>query len=330
MQTFQLQVIWFMYEAQDNYQNSHDADYYFANQEENYQDLGLEQSDPGSEMTERQDSNDYGDNLDNLSEPNSEPNDAHSLETNQDQNGEVATLDSPSNAGTPIESSETLVNMEEENDLEISEPNDAHSLETNQDQNGEVATLDGSSNAGTPIENSNIPVNVDDGNDIEKLDFSSQYTNPNGTGDDLLTGTEGANTFDITALLNAKPEIYQQHVDGEGKIDWEGVTGENNNYHDHWLDGIGQDTIMDFSGSGGDGDKVNIVGHTVALTVLEESDNQIKLGLYADQGADGSRGDGAHDFDVLGTLTINHDGNFNYGSDVTVNPNAVDGAFEFA
>lgn len=87
---------------------------------------------------------------------------------------------------------------------------------------------------------------------------------------------------------------------------------------------------MDFSETSGEGDKINIAGHTVAVTMLEESDNQIKLGLYTDEGANGSRGGDAHDFDVLGTLTINHDGNFNYGSDVTVNLNVVDGAFEFA
>jgi hypothetical protein len=190
--------------------------------------------------------------------------------------------------------------------------------------------IESSSNAGIPRENPNLPANVDDGNDLEKLDFSQQYASPNSTGDDLLSGTSGTNTFEINALLNAKPEIYQQHVDGEGKIDWKGVTGENNNYHDHWLDSLGQDTIVDFSGSGGEGDKINISGHTVAVTLLEESDNQVKLGLYSDQDADGTRGTGAHDFDVLGTLTINHDGNFNYGSDVSVNSEAHKGAFEIA
>jgi hypothetical protein len=203
-------------------------------------------------------------------------------------------------------------------------------LGTDQLQNLENTVFYTSSNAGIPTENPNIPAAVDDGNDLDKLDFSAQYANPSGAGDDLLTGTYGANTFEVKALLNAKPEIYQQHVDGEGKIDWEGVTGENNNYHDHWLDSIGQDTIDSFSGSGGDGDKINISGHTVAITLLEESDNQVKLGVYTDQDADGSRGTGAHDFDVLGTLTISHDGNFNLGSDVTVDPNVNDGAFEFA
>ncbi len=198
------------------------------------------------------------------------------------------------------------------------------------EQDFEDSTIYNPSNAGTPIENHNIQVDVEDGNDIEKLEFSSQYTNPNGDGNDWLSGTKGANTFDVNLLINAKSEIYQKHIDGNGKIDWQGVAGENNNYHDHWVDGIGKDTISDFSGSGGEGDKINVVGHTVAVTVLEESDRQIKLGLYSDQGADNSRGNGAHDFDVLGTLTIDHDGNFDYGSDVSVNPNVFDGAFEFA
>ncbi|MGL5079562.1 MAG: calcium-binding protein, partial [Waterburya sp.] len=147
---------------------------------------------------------------------------------------------------------------------------------------------------------------------------------------DQLSGTEGTNTFNFDLLLNAKPEIYQKHVDSEGKIDWEGVTGENGNYHDHWVEGIGEDTIMDFSGSGGEGDKIQIDGHTVTVKVLEELDNQATLGIYSDQGADGTRGNDAHDFDVVGKITINHDGNFNFGSDVSVNAGSHEGVFEFA
>ena len=197
-------------------------------------------------------------------------------------------------------------------------------------QNFEDTDIYSPSNAGTPIENPNLPADVNDGNDLDKLDFSSKYANPNGGGNDQYFGTGGVNTYEFNPLLNAKPEIYQKHADDNGKINWQAVAGENDNYHDHWVDSIGKDTIMNFSGNGGDGDKITVRGHTVAVTVLEESDNQVKLGLYSDQGADGSRGNGAHDFDVLGTITVNHDGNFNYGSDVSVNANVFDGAFEFA
>jgi hypothetical protein len=234
------------------------------------------------------------------------------------------------------ESSDEMSDMSEEPTDESSDEmsdmshgDDSSSEDMN--ENGEGTTITSTSDAGIPLENPNLPPGVEDGNDIDKLDFSSQYTNPNGMdSSDQLSGTEGTNTFNFDLLLNAKPEIYQKHVDGEGKIDWEGVTGENGNYHDHWLEGIGEDTIMDFSGSGGEGDKIQIDGHTATVKVLEELDNQATLGIYSDQDADGTRGNGAHDFDVLGKITINHDGNFNFGSDVSVNAGSHEGVMEFA
>ena len=190
----------------------------------------------------------------------------------------------------------------------------------------ENTTVYTSSNGGTPIENPNIPALVNDGIDIDKLDFGSSYASPNG-GNDTITGTEGANTFEINLLLNATSEVIQPRIERDGTINWQQVTNANDNYHDHWLESIGEDTIVDFSGSGGEGDTIEISGHTVSAVVLSESDNQVKLGLYADQSQDGYRSGGAHDFDVVGTLTIQHDGNFDYNSDVSVNPGVFDGAY---
>ena len=233
------------------------------------------------------------------------------------ENSEDTDIYSPSNAGIPIENSNLPTDTESESSEEI--------------ENFEDTDIYSPSNAGIPIENSNLPAGVDDGNDINKLDFISKYANPNGNGNDRYFGTGGVNNFEFNPLLNAKPEIYEKHTDDDNKINWKAVAGENDNYHDHWVDSIGQDVIMDFSGSGGDGDKITIKGHTVAVTPIEESDDRIKLGIYSDQGADGSRGNGAHDFDVLGTITVNHDGNFNYNNDVsTVTNNVFDGAFEYA
>jgi hypothetical protein len=66
------------------------------------------------------------------------------------------------------------------------------------DENFETTTVVTSSNAGTPIENPDILANVNDGNDIiDQLDFSSQFSTPDVSGNDSLSGTEGANTFDI-------------------------------------------------------------------------------------------------------------------------------------
>lgn len=196
------------------------------------------------------------------------------------------------------------------------------------------------SDAGTPLENSAIPADTDDGDDIDKLDFGSEFSNPNGMDSsdwaqptakgNRLVGGEGANTFEFNPLINAKPEIYEKHINEDGTIDWKGVAGENDNYHDHWVDSIGNDEIADFSGNGGEGDEIKIVGHTVAVEVLEELDNQASLGIYSDQGGDGNRGDGAHDFDVIGTVEVNHDGNFDFDRDVSVDPNVFDGAFATA
>ena len=178
-----------------------------------------------------------------------------------------------------------------------------------------------------PIENPHIPADTNDGNDIEKLDFSSQYTDPNGFGVRSYTGTDGANTFQAEALLNAKPEIIAKHTGDDGKINWQGVAGENNNRHDHWVEGPGEIAIDNF----GEGDKFILRGHTAEAILLEDLDGVATIGLVSDQGGDNSRGNGAHDLDILGKATIYHDGSFNFGQDVTDITNGVfDGVRDFA
>ena len=175
------------------------------------------------------------------------------------------------------------------------------------------------SDANVPAENINIGANFDDGNDVEKLDFSQQFYNPDDlNANDRLTGGSGADTFKFDLLINAKQAIYEKHIQDDGSINWgmNGVAGENGNYHDHWVEGIGRDVITDFSGSGGDGDTLVITGHTVKYTVLKESSSRVILGIYSDQGADGVRGNGAHDLDVLGVIKVKHDGNFDLENDV--------------
>ena len=194
-------------------------------------------------------------------------------------------------------------------------------------QTAEDTTVEISSTGAEPLENPNIPADTNDGNDIEKLDFSSRYTDPNGSGIRTYTGTDGANTFQAEALLNAKPEIIAKHTGDDGKIDWRGVAGENNNYHDHWVEGPGEIVIENF----GEGDKFILRGHTSEAILLEESEGVATIGLVSDQGRDNSRGNGAHDLDVLGKATIYHDGSFNFGQDVKDITNGVfDGVSEFA
>ena len=176
------------------------------------------------------------------------------------------------------------------------------------------------SDSGTPRENQRIKAQVENGSDLDKLRFAEKFFNPEDfASNDRFKGGEGADTFEWNLLINAPKSI----VDGNTSdqiINWgmDGVAGENENYHDHWVDGIGRDVITDFSGEGGEGDKIIIKGHTVKTMMLRESESRVVIGLYSDQGNDGERGGGAHDFDVLGKIIVKHDGNFSYEDDLSV------------
>lgn len=144
--------------------------------------------------------------------------------------------------------------------------------------------------------------------------------------DDTLIGGSGADTFRFELLLNAKEEIIKKHADPvTGKVNWKNVAGENGNAHDHWVDRIGNETILDFNKS--EGDKIEIVGHTVKVDQIEYKDvdgdgiNESIIYLISDQGDHG----GAHNKDELGTITV-------YGdkveeSDLKVNAGVYFGAF---
>ncbi|MCW5701055.1 MAG: calcium-binding protein [Bradyrhizobium sp.] len=143
---------------------------------------------------------------------------------------------------------------------------------------------------------------------------------------DRLTGGRGADTFRFEGMVNAKDEIVAKHVNDDGTIDWVGVTGENNDVHDHWVDGFGNDVITDFNRR--QGDKIEISAHTAEVKSIE----------YVDANGDGrtdyslitvisQQGDaGAHDEDLLGTIRVY--GDRVRASDITVDANTVYGAYE--
>ena len=125
---------------------------------------------------------------------------------------------------------------------------------------------------------------------------------PDGQADDIIKGGQGKDVFAFRLLLDAKDEILEKHTRDDGSIAWRKVAGENDNVLDHWVAGIGNDTILDFSKQ--DGDKIDIRGHTVeiaSLTYGEDAGGDFSLiTLRSQQGAGG----GAHDEDPLGSIKI--------------------------
>ena len=142
---------------------------------------------------------------------------------------------------------------------------------------------------------------------------------------DTIVGGRGADTFRFEMMVNAKEEIVAKHINADGTIDWVGVTGENNNVHDHWVDGFGNDVIRDFNRA--QGDKIEISGHTAEVKSIEHKDVngdgrlESVITVISQQGAAG-----AHDEDLLGTITVY--GNLVKASDITVDANTVYGAYE--
>ncbi len=142
---------------------------------------------------------------------------------------------------------------------------------------------------------------------------------------DTLTGGAGGDTFRFEGNVNAKDEIVAKHVNDDGTIDWVGVTGENNATHDHWVDGFGNDVIRDFNRA--QGDKIEISAHTaeVQSIVYKDSNGDGKndysvITVISQQG-----NAGAHDEDLLGTITVY--GNLVKQSDIAVTQ-TVYGAYE--
>ncbi|HVR56280.1 MAG TPA: calcium-binding protein [Pseudolabrys sp.] len=142
---------------------------------------------------------------------------------------------------------------------------------------------------------------------------------------DTLTGGAGGDTFRFEGNVNAKDEIVAKHVNDDGTIDWVGVTGENNATHDHWVDGFGNDVIRDFNRA--QGDKIEISAHTAEVQSIQYKDSNgdgkndySVITVISQQG-----NAGAHDEDLLGTITVY--GNLVKQSDIAVTQ-TVYGAYE--
>jgi Ca2+-binding RTX toxin-like protein len=147
---------------------------------------------------------------------------------------------------------------------------------------------------------------------------------PFSAADDILQGGRGADRFRFELTLNGREEIVAKHVNADGTIDWAGVTGENGAVHNHWVEGIGDDVILDFNRAAGD--TIEIAGHTVGMRDIaygdrngDGVDDYSIITLYSNQGA------GAHNGDDLGTIKVY--GNLITADDVKLDAGVTYGAY---
>lgn len=145
----------------------------------------------------------------------------------------------------------------------------------------------------------------DEDDALNELTNGKVYPDQEIPADDVLSGGKGADIFYFQTLINAKRRIIEKHTGDDGTINWHGVAGENTYLHDHWVDAIGNDVVMDFSRA--EGDRIVIEGHTTEIASITYGDadgngvmDHSVISLYSDQGSGG----GAHNDDRLGTITV--------------------------
>ncbi|PRY25370.1 hemolysin type calcium-binding protein [Aliiruegeria haliotis] len=145
----------------------------------------------------------------------------------------------------------------------------------------------------------------DEGDPYKELTKGKLYPGQPINGDDQLWGGNGADIFYFQTLINAKQRYIEKHTSDNGIINWHGVAGENDKLHDHWVDHLGNDVVMDYSRA--EGDRIVIEGHTTKIASIRYSDangdgvlDRSVIQLYSDQGSNG----GAHNKDKLGSVTV--------------------------
>ncbi|GHA44906.1 hypothetical protein GCM10008927_07280 [Amylibacter ulvae] len=149
----------------------------------------------------------------------------------------------------------------------------------------------------------NVP-GRDEGDPRNVINNGHYYENQPIHGDDILIGGGGGDIFYFRTLINAQERFIEEHTRDDGTINWHGVAGENDSLHDHWVDTLGNDVVMDYDRS--EGDRIVIEGHTTEIGSIEYGDadgdgviDHSIISIYSDQG-----NGGAHHMDQLGTITV--------------------------
>ncbi len=145
---------------------------------------------------------------------------------------------------------------------------------------------------------------------------------------DIIAGGSGGDRFEFRALLNAKESVLAQHTREDGSVNWKRVAGENDNVHDHWVQGWGKDIILDYNEE--EGDCIVIRGHTVEIDEITYGEDELGsyslISVISQQGNGGAGGanteTGAHDEDPLGCIKV-------YGDEVTLDDITVQAAGVF-
>ncbi len=88
------------------------------------------------------------------------------------------------------------------------------------------------------------------------------------SGNDNLNGGRfrDADVFRFELLVNTRPEFAEKWQGAGGAIDWAGVLTETARPHDHWVDGIGHDRIVNFERGI---DRIEIFGHRIEIASFE-------------------------------------------------------------
>ncbi|MFA3918480.1 LamG-like jellyroll fold domain-containing protein [Ruegeria hyattellae] len=147
--------------------------------------------------------------------------------------------------------------------------------------------------------------NRDEGDPLGELTNGKLYPDQPIPADDVLHGGEGSDIFYFQTLINAKERYIEKHTRDDGSINWHGVAGENDKLHDHWVDAIGNDVVLDYDRD--EGDRIVIEGHTTEIASITYGDangdgvmDHSVIALYSDQGKNG----GAHNDDWLGKIKV--------------------------